>query len=609
MIGWFRRIPVPWVQWLIGFSVLLGTAADARELVLPLEFGFAEVSRESASALGMDDQGRVTIERNECSRTRLSDLQVESAAPRAWVSVLFDADLATRLFGRCVGPKNARGRLYVLLEPQVSESRLGVDLRLISTELRRPDGSKGLLTRPARLLAENIVLPRMQDIRVDLRQPMQAVDELIRSFADDAAPLLADRSRLVRVTTAETGVQAEILLSLEDRATVQTPEEPLSIQELEQWTRVEDELDGFLTTAILALAAATDDRDLQIELLAALLDARIAIGRALAEDDDSLVDPIRDLFVSAWDRLRPAVSKLEQAGSSARFPSLRLTTFMAGADAIAALDALGPEYGIDISRDGVRRLARMLLAGDAPLSFTPLSFNLDPRLQSLVGTRLQSGAAVAVRPHWLDWLISPAVADTPPAPLDLDALVPRRDRLDAYLAYVRELLIRKSEERIQASARLDQQVAPLFRPMVLATAWKESCWRHYLTPDQPPKVIRSSIGAVGMMQINGRVWRGVYDVGLLERDIEYNMAAGIEILEHYLVHYALRRGEHEEPGGLDNLPRATYAAYNGGPRHLSRYRKPDTSTRLKAIDRSFWRHFEQVRTTGQPEIGTCYAGR
>ena len=49
--------------------------------------------------------------------------------------------------------------------------------------------------------------------------------------------------------------------------------------------------------------------------------------------------------------------------------------------------------------------------------------------------------------------------------------------------------------------------------------------------------------------------------------------AGSEILIHYLRDYAIAKGEHTATGEIDNLARATYAVYNGGPGHLRRYRK------------------------------------
>jgi hypothetical protein len=591
----------------------LSAGVSASELSVPLQFGFPEVARQTAAALGMDAEGQVVIERNHCNRIRLSDLTVQSQAPLALVSVAFEADLGARLFKRCIGPKNAQGRLHVSLEPGVSEQGFAVVLRFVSAELRQSDGSKRLLTRPARILAEKVVLPRLKDLRVDLARPLEAVDGLIQSFAGDEAPLLAHRSRLGSVLVGDQGVTAEILLELGEPRLGDAPEAALSDSEMIEWERVEDELDGFVSAAIMALAQATDDRSLQLDLLAALLDTRLAIARALGEEpNENVSDPIRDLFVASWDQLRPAVLELERNGDETMFPGLRLTAFMAGADAIAALDALGPEYGIEISRDGIRRLARMLLADETPVSFTPLSLAIDPLLRRLIG--VADPAPVYSPPQiaqsWLDWLIPAARATEvdDPSPLALQGLVPHLSSLDDYLALVSELLSRKTQEQLASSTRLPEDVVPLFGPLVLATAWKESCWRHYLNEDVPPDVIRSSIGAVGMMQINGRVWRGIYDLERLEREIDYNAGVGIEILEHYLVHYALRRGEHLQPGGLENLPRATYAAYNGGPRHLSRYRREETSARLKAIDQIFWRHFEQFRAEGWPKVSSCYPG-
>jgi hypothetical protein len=60
------------------------------------------------------------------------------------------------------------------------------------------------------------------------------------------------------------------------------------------------------------------------------------------------------------------------------------------------------------------------------------------------------------------------------------------------------------------------------------------------------------------MQINERVWRGLYDTQKLRWDIAYNVRAGTEILLNYLLKYSLKRGEHKQRSGLDNLARSAY---------------------------------------------------
>jgi hypothetical protein len=121
--------------------------------------------------------------------------------------------------------------------------------------------------------------------------------------------------------------------------------------------------------------------------------------------------------------------------------------------------------------------------------------------------------------------------------------------------------------RIQRRVRdLDPSYQRLFRNLVLTTAWQESCWRHYVVSDDRKLVpLRSGSGDVGLMQINERVWRGFYDQQRLRWDIDYNSSAGAEVLIDYLLKYAIRKGEHQQPGGISNLARASYSAYNGGP--------------------------------------------
>ena len=210
-------------------------------------------------------------------------------------------------------------------------------------------------------------------------------------------------------------------------------------------------------------------------------------------------------------------------------------------------------------------------------------------------------------PTLLDWLLPRAWAEAETPAEALRGVVPRLATLDEYLQLVARLLKRQTRAHLSTGSRVPAQLQSRFDPLVRATAWKESCWRQFIGSSENPRVLTSPVGALGMMQINGRVWRGTYDQKRLADEVDYNVAAGIEILEHYLVDYAIRRGEQKHPGGVDNLVRATYAAYNGGPSQMGRYRRDNTPARLRAIDNDFWRHYQTMKTSQWPEVSTCYA--
>ncbi|TVQ38153.1 MAG: lytic transglycosylase domain-containing protein, partial [Wenzhouxiangella sp.] len=552
---------------LLTLTLNVGLAAES-EVQVPLVVDKPHLERLLSDALGLDEQGRGRLEAERCTYLDLSDLRLETVDKRLALSLGLSATSGVMVLGHCRGPGPASSRLHLELKPGINASGTAVTFTTQGAELRRPDGSEGLLSRPSRLLAESLVMPRLDQTIIDVSGLLDAIDSLIKEFKPDipdSGNLLNDRVRLSGVASDEQGLAAQLTLKVRQPPPATASTEPaLQPSELVEWERVEDELDGFLTVLVARLASQVDNRDLQLDFLALLLDTRQRIAVALLEDNP-VADPVRLLFMDAWNGLRPLLARLEPL-DVIDDRDLRLAGFIAAGDALAALDALGPEFGLEISRDGLRRLARLLMAGEAPVSFTPLPLNENTVLRSLFGLDPHGPATGPALPslQWWQRLLPLAHASTLPLAESLRGVVASPATLDEYLDLVARLLDAVYSEHMASGSRIPADYRDLFGPLVQATAWRESCWRHYVGPIDEPRVIRSSMGAIGMMQIMGRVWRGVYDVERLEAEIEYNIGAGIEILEHYLVDYALRRGEHQHPGGADNLVRATYAAYNGG---------------------------------------------
>jgi hypothetical protein len=80
--------------------------------------------------------------------------------------------------------------------------------------------------------------------------------------------------------------------------------------------------------------------------------------------------------------------------------------------------------------------------------------------------------------------------------------------------------------------------------------------------------------SVGIMQINERVWRGIYDLQHLRWDIRYNTVAGCEILDLYVTKYLAGHAKRFEAiQKLTDETRAEliYAMYNGGPGQLEKF--------------------------------------
>jgi soluble lytic murein transglycosylase-like protein len=235
----------------------------------------------------------------------------------------------------------------------------------------------------------------------------------------------------------------------------------------------------------------------------------------------------------------------------------------------------------------------------------PLFYNegVDPELRELFDFGRPVALPFSQPSSGIDWLIKSAQAQTTMA--EITPWLPTRNNIEGYLNRVRQLLADVGGKVIE-DKELGEPYREIFQPLLFASAWQETCWRQFTVKDGKQKPLKSSVGAVGIMQVSPRVWRGFYHPNPLNWDITYNATAGAEILHHYLVHYAIRKEEHVKSNGLENLARATYSAYHGGPRHLTRYRKKNTSPKLRRIDEAFWQKYEAVRAGNPLAVKQCY---
>ena len=356
--------------------------------------------------------------------------------------------------------------------------------------------------------------------------------------------------------------------------------------------------DGFLTTVVKKLA---DDlpaprRDQLGELF---LDSRYQLSQALSLGTS---DPVPGLFLDTWSRLAPLLN--QAASGLSPQVAAQYKSFVTTMDAAASLTSLGQRFGlVQITPDMLRSASTLLGTGGAD----PLAYVLDVdhslrALLGLTGDLPTPRVSPALGFRRAPWFVRPAFA----ADDEFDRLnqwVPQAPEVAGYLMEVRKLLTQSSTAAL-GKYKLAPQYEALFRQIVFSAAWQESCWRQFVKKGETLMPLASTTGDVGMMQINRQTWRGLYDLNGLSGDIEYNSHAGSEILLHYLARYAIPKGEGRQPGG--HLARATYSAYNGGPRALSRYRNAATPPALKKVDEAFWAKFRTVSAGQELAVKRCF---
>ncbi|MFP4532442.1 MAG: hypothetical protein ACLFNS_07150 [Desulfobacterales bacterium] len=151
--------------------------------------------------------------------------------------------------------------------------------------------------------------------------------------------------------------------------------------------------------------------------------------------------------------------------------------------------------------------------------------------------------------------------------------VPPKKSIGPYFQKVKAILVEANQKNLRKSA-IPAKYSNLFQQVVLATAWQETCFRQFIVDDGKLTFIRSyNNTSVGLMQINERVWRGMYNIQHLRWNIHYNAKAGSDILDNYFTKYALPKSQTATSLGKDGLAASIYAMYNGGPSQFSGYLK------------------------------------
>ncbi len=388
--------------------------------------------------------------------------------------------------------------------------------------------------------------------------------------------------------------------------------------------------DAFLTVVIKRAGRDAPPGSLRDDLLAVLLEERHLVVSMLTDVTVDAPELMSAMFETSWEQLSPLLRRIaEDLPPSA---ASRYRKFVEVGELMRAAERLGVSRELAGSPESLRKLAQILLDDDEQ---DPLRYDtdVDPELRRIFGfgepleppatspllgpseraPGAGGGGLADPLSKLVDWLLPVAWASEPPA--ERPALVARlntwipgkRQEVREYVPLVHDMLRLTAEEAVGEDIRNgDGAAAEVYPDLLIATAWQESCWRQFVRREDGVQPLVGPAGSVGLMQINGKVWRGIYDPAGLEGDIGYNGRAGAEILHHYLRDFALRGGEHLAPGGIDNLARAAYAAYNGGPGHLSRYRKTKTSAHLQVVDREFWRKYQAVKAGEAASMLTCF---
>lgn len=601
----------------LALGLLICSHSFAETVRVPLEVDrhFVELVVREQIFNGPDHSVRINGDGTGCQYLELMRprVSIEGGLVRIRADAL--ARTGRRVGQDCLLLLNWRGQLEFDQRPAIERNASGVVLRTESWRALTPDGRIDTVSTAVGQWLERLQPPGLRQTRISLAEPLSQLKQFLAALG---SPTHAEAIRALLDSVSVVAVVADdqrLTLALQMEATAEPPrraatEPVLSEAEIVRLEARLDELDAFFTHAIKKLTGGPVDQHDADALFALLLELRYEIVGILSEPARRERDPVRALFATTWERLTPLLHEMgrrqpDHAGA------VRYLTFIGAGDILSALDQLGPATGIDVSTDGLRRFARILIPADAgdPLRRDD---DVDPELRRSFGFGPPlPPPASGVDTSWIDWLLAPAAAAQgldPALVRKLNNWVPTQTDMPTYLPMVREVLRHVVAEKLR-DIEIQRIFRNVFHDLVFTTAWQESCWRQFVARSNQRMPLQSGSGDIGIMQINPRVWRGFYDQHGLKWDIVYNARAGADILARYMIRLALGNNEHEKTGRLDSLARSAYAAYNGGPRQYDRYRRSDATQRERTIDRLFYEKFRIVNSGSELPVQACYTAQ
>ncbi len=490
------------------------------------------------------------------------------------------------------------------------------------------------------------VMERMRQTRIVVNDPIDQFKLFLLSVVPVAEqPRVNAMLATLRpgvIGTEPEAIKIEISVDIEAVPAAAKPPAPatLSPREIDDFIAVWETWDSFLVQTLMSLMDKPLTPEERETLLTILLDTRYRfIGELEANAPSASTDFVREQFVDVWKKLSPILKNHLSRQPSAN--SWGYLAFFTSSDALAALDKLGPLLNIEISRNGLIRLARML-SEDKNLT---LQYNLqvNPDLRTLLGLGSPidiTGPAINEKLLEQEDMETEPETNIPPSSMNgrqlivsklYKALSPRicwagksgskagmkemkqwlvtKDNVEAHLEKIKPILAAATREKLKKNS-IPKSYHNMFQHAVYATAWQESCFRHFIIDNKKLTYIRSySNTSIGIMQINERVWRGIYNIEHLRWDVTYNVAAGVDIMNLYFIKYVLPKLKSLKGKDLsgDDVPVCSlYAMYNAGPGEFSRYVKRRKTGKFTEIDKHFKEKYTWVKSRQWDKLHDCF---
>jgi hypothetical protein len=339
-------------------------AADPYSLPIQLDYGLIKKAVVSQLFTGQGGAAEVWNDKQKCSFLRLYNPRI--SGENGQIKLLNDvqAQFGKSFGGQCIPFIAWDGALETLQKPTISADQSILSLPVTKANAFDKQGRQLDIDKLQDLIRK-VAEPKLAQVKIDLNESRGDMERTLTGFLpkENAGEIKKILSTL-KFSGAEAndaGVNIKLAFDAPLKKVTPKPEAPFTVAEQKQWQANWQEWDGFLSKAINQAASETQSPELRDTLTEILLESRSAFQAGLKAQRPESGDPVRVFFTQTWQKLAPQLRTL--AKQLPEVEGLRYLTFIAATDVMYELENVGAPFGLEISSDGLRRLARMVMAG------------------------------------------------------------------------------------------------------------------------------------------------------------------------------------------------------------------------------------------------------
>jgi hypothetical protein len=625
-----------------GLIFLLSGHCMAETVSMPLTVDYPLLRALAVYQAFAEPNETATIldEKDGCNRVTLSQPTFEEENSRVRFETRIHIRLGKPMGEYCLMPIEWEGYLVFYQRPRINPASWTLSFETLDSKVYDLNRQPANISQTLLEIISTHAYDYLNGIRVDLAPP---VSELKFVFSQFFQPAVKERSmkmlQSIRPGKAHVNahaVEIDILMDVEQYyAKREEKRERIPDEKREQFFDQWEAWDAFLVHMLSTLAPEPLSSGEHQILLDTLLETRHRFVAGLTNKNLEN-DFVREQFVAAWKKLAPIFrNHLADRPTKALLGYL---AFFTASDALSALDKIGPVLEIEISRNGLVRLVRLLSDQESEGESDVLAYRAGVNIQlrdvlglgpppPALGPAFDADALDLIDRHesqvdinsFADaigsFFCKPAWAKqkkTTDSLTEIKTWLFSRDNLDTYIDRTQSLLMDSARDTLKKHKN-SNDYKEIFPLVVLSTAWQESCFRQFLVKHKKIVYLRSYNGSsVGLMQINERVWRGMYDPHHLRWDIRYNALAGCEIIDLYVTKYLAKHAKNRK--ALVNVKDETragiiYAMYNGGPGQLDKFLSRSAKGKLYDSDKLFLEKYVWVKNGQLTNINKCLIGQ